>query len=169
MKIGLLLALVLSMSLLFLACSKGNNDEITISGITERNYNGELTGDFDATDWLNDNNFSEKINSLFIFEDTVNYETSKISTVEIVEYPNPVENIFYLHFNLSDDTVIKFVIVDESLKVYFKYASKLKIGNNLLAIQAEKLPRNKYFRIYYAFYDNSKTIYYRGHGDIKKK
>ena len=167
MKIRLFLAFI--MSLLFFACSKDNNEVITISGITERNNNGELIGNFDGTDWLNDNNIPEIVNSLFNFEDTANYETAEISTVEIVEYPNPVENIFNLHFNLSNETVIKFVIVDESLKVYYKYASKLNAGNNLLAIQTEQLPRNKYFRIYYAFYDNSRTIYYKGHGDIKKK
>jgi len=153
--------------LLMVACSTDNNSTITISGITECNAYGERTGAVDETDWTGDTYLPDTVYPLFNFSDDVDYTNASVAVVQIAGYPNPVNSEFRLNFNVSCQTVVKFIIVDENLNVYLAQTLKLDVGSNTVAIQTDGL-KSKYYRVYYAFYDSFKSIYFNGHGDILK-
>jgi len=162
--------LTLIITLLLTTCTKDEGGIINISGITTRDNVGNLLGGLDETDWTNDASFPDAVSSLLNFTETIDYSNAEISTIQIEAFPNPLESQFILNLSSSTGTVIKYIIVDEALKVYSEYALNLSAGNTLLAIQMNSsFPNNKYYRMYYAFYDKTKTIYFKGHGDLKKK
>jgi len=163
----------LIISLFLISCPKDKIDapdvRITITGITVRDEAGLLTGEVDTTDWNSDAAFPDKVNTLLNFTDTLDYSYVYNSTISISAYPNPFENQFIFRVSSTENTLMKYIIVDESLKVYTKRALNLTYGNHTFSILTDNLlPANKYYRIYYAFYNYTKTAYYKGHGDLKK-
>jgi hypothetical protein len=170
MKPGFFFTLMITF--LLTACSKDKNniETIFISGITERDNSGTLIGQPDETDWTSDTSFPKTIYSFLNFTDTVDYSNAEISEITYIEaYPNPINTVFVLQFGVSNSSVIKYIIVDDSLKLYTENAIKLQMGTYAIAIQTDSLyPKNKYYRLYYAFYDKTKKIFFKGHGDIKK-
>jgi hypothetical protein len=169
----LFLVLIITLSLL-IGCSKDNSepaskDTITISGITARNDIGAPTGTIDETDWTYDSYFPSVVNTLLNFTDTLNYSNALSGANEITAFPNPSDNNFAFHCTSTNETVIKYIIVDESLNVYAKRTMNISPGSHVQLILTEHpFQQNTYYRMYYAFYDKNKNVYYKGHGDLKK-
>lgn len=164
----------LIISLFLISCPKDKTEvpenKITITGITSRDAVGELLGEEDTTDWNYDSAFPDEVSTLLNFTDTLDYSNADTATISIYAYPNPFGNSFSLAFSSTNATITKFIIVDESLNIYAKHTFKLNSGNHDFLFLSENLfPANKYYRMYYAFYDYNKTTYYKGHGDLKKK
>jgi hypothetical protein len=163
----------LIISLFLISCPKDKTElpenTITITGITACDETGLLTGEVDTTDWNADAAFPDEVNTLLNFTDTLDYSYVYNSTISIFAYPNPFENQFSFTVSSTENTIMKYMIVDESLKVYTKGALNLNTGNHTISILTDNLfPANKYYRMYYALYNYTKTVYYKGHGDLKK-
>ncbi len=157
------------LSSILLGCSKDSDQLISIKGITQRDEGGNIMGNIDNTDWTNDSELPEKVIDFLNFNKTIDYTTAEVASLQILGYPNPFETTFRLEISCSKQTVCRFVIVDESLKVYLVNEMMLAVGGNSLALSGSSFPKNKNLRIYYAFYDSSETMYYKGHGDIRRK
>ncbi len=160
--------LFLLTSILF-GCSKDSDEIISIKGITERDNIGNILGNEDITDWSSDTEFPDRIVDFLNFHGALDYSISEVASLEIYGYPNPFESNIYFRVSCSKKTVCRFVIVDESLKIYFVHGLLLNVGSSAINLSASYFPRNKNLRIYYTFYDSSETIYYKGHGDIRRK
>jgi hypothetical protein len=165
--------LIILFALILFSCKKDNNtkDTITISGITERDNFGNPIGIIDDTDWSYDTNFPQTINSLLNFVDTVNYLDADTSTIQLFAYPNPIEKQFVFRFSSSKRTVLKYIIVDEFLNLYLKRCFKLRNGGEYMTnilTDDSIYPPKRFYRLFYAFYDHEKTIYFKGHGDLWK-
>jgi len=116
----------LIISLFLISCPKDKTEPptstITITGFTSRDEVGNPLGEKDTTDWTYDAMFPDEVNTLLNFADTQNYSYAYTSTLSIMAYPNPFGNQFCFTVSSAENTIMKFIIVDESLKVYTKRA-----------------------------------------------
>jgi hypothetical protein len=163
----------LIISLFLISCPKDKtdapDDRITITGITLRDEVGFPLGEEDSTDWINDAVFPDAVTVLLNFADTLDYSSTVTCMPSIMAFPNPVDNLFCIHAGISGPAIMKFIIVDENLRVYARNSVLLHSANQVYSISTDSLlSANKYYRMYYAFYDKTKTAYYKGHGDLKK-
>ena len=170
----ILIALIIAGSII--GCSKANLDKlsglITISGITARDANGTLIGTADTTDWTTEVDIPAAIVSKLNFSDTLDYSSNdSTGTITITAYPNPYDSIMALHCQSSGKVVMKYVIVDDSLKTYSKNTLRLASGTNIfmLNLSDSTIKSGKLYRMYYAFLGNNKNVFAKGHGDIQKK
>lgn len=160
--------------LLIVSCGSKKNAQpsIAISGITTRSIDGSNVGNLDADDWTNESNWPDFIQDKFNFTDSFNYyftsHTSTFST--LICFPNPCSSNCYLNIESLNQTIMKYILVDETTLVYQSGTIKLLPGLNYIQLYLpdSQYPRNKLYRLYYAMYDQDKTIYYKGHGDIMK-
>jgi hypothetical protein len=164
----------LIISLFLVSCPKDKTEPptnaITITGITVRDEVGFPLGEVDSTDWTYDAVFPDAVTQLLNFTDTLDYTNADTCSPSITAFPNPAANLFVIHAGISKQTIMKFIIVDESLKVYARNSVLLHSANQIYSISTDShFPANKYYRMYYTFYDKTKTAYYKGHGDLKKK
>lgn len=160
--------------LFFLSCDPKKNaqDSIAITGITARSTDGSNVGNIDADDWTNDSSWPDFIQEKFNFTDSFDYyfESQKSTFPSLICFPNPCSTNCYFSIESSNQTIMKYILVDETSLVYQQGTVKLSASHNMFQflLPDSQYPRNKYYRLYYAMYDQNKNIYYKGHGDIKK-
>ena len=147
-----------------------NQGNITISGITYRDITG-ATGSIDAEDWGIDKTWPTFITTKLMFTDTLDYTWNNDSATfsNMVAYPNPCTNIFSLALESTKPCIMKFIIVDGSANMQSQGTVRLHSGFNAMSldVSAPNFLSNNLYLMYYAFLDKSKTIYLKGHGDIK--
>ncbi|GBL35752.1 hypothetical protein EMGBS15_13470 [Filimonas sp.] len=157
---------------LLLSCGpkKNKTDTLTISGITYRDVSA-VPGSQDLDDWTSDAVWPDFISSKFNFVDTIDYSTGgDTSTLTLLGYPNPANTAITLNCQSSNATILKYIVVDQSVTVYSKDTYQIYPGYNSiqLSLSNTMYPANRLYRVYYAFYDKNKHCYFKGHGDIKK-
>ena len=142
----------------------------SIKGITMRDVNGALLGPMDLTDWNTNDLFPVAINSSFNFTDTLDYAGADTSTLDIVCYPNPFQQLVTLNINSTNPTICKLLLIDETNTIYLQHSFALLNGANQLYFDLgdSSLQSNKLYRFYYKFYDEQKNCYASGHGDLEK-
>jgi hypothetical protein len=100
---------------------KGNvakpSDDIVFRGIRVTDVNGRVYEN-DLTDWLLDENWNDKENSLFVEKMTNLCNTENID-YKVVTYPNPCNGIFNLYISKPIESRIAFRIVDRNYNVLF--------------------------------------------------
>ena len=170
---------ILLITLFITSCSKETENggtlqlqfvSTSIKGITKRDMNGALLGPIDVTDWNTNDLFPASINANFNFTDTLDYTGADTSTVDIVCYPNPFQQIVALQINSSNATIFKLLLIDEANTIYMQHSFALHSGGNPLIydLTDANLQPNKLYRLYYKFYNQQKKNYASGHGDLKK-
>ncbi len=148
---------------------KAVTGKINFSGITATDEFGNYIGEVDSSDWTNDGDFPDDIQNRLNFSDTFNYANTETGVASVDAFPNPVHSQFQLLFSSAKPSILKYIIVDESLTEYGRAIMRLDSKFSAVSVSANSFPDNKYFRVYYAFYNSSKTAFYKGHGDLIKK
>jgi hypothetical protein len=170
---------ILLITLFITSCSKETENggtlqlqfvSTSIKGITKRDMNGALLGPIDVTDWNTNDLFPASINANFNFTDTLDYTGADTSTVDIVCYPNPFQQIVALQINSSNATIFKLLLIDEANTIYMQHSFALHSGGNPLIydLTDANLQPNKLYRLYYKFYNQQKKNYASGHGELQK-
>jgi hypothetical protein len=175
------------LSLALGACSKDTTapgiDFGADNGYTIRDSRGILTYAADPTDWTNDAMWNRSETGLF---SKYNLPLDKSSTLangwNIITYPNPISeggrNILLAQFNQLGAAIpagagelrMAYAIVDANytLQAEADVISSRNSFNIALQYDAAKFHANTLYRIYYVMYDDTnKTVYYKGHGDVK--
>lgn len=172
--------IILLITLVITSCSKESEESAnggtmqfvstSIKGITMRDMNGALIGSVDATDWKTNDLFPASINAYFNFTDTLDYTGADTSTLDIVCYPNPFEQINVLQINSTNPTILKLLLIDETNTIYMQFTFALHSGDNPLVFDLgdASIQPNKLYRLYYKFYNQQKKNYASGHGDLQK-
>lgn len=172
--------IILLITLVITSCSKESEENAnggtmqfvstSIRGITMRDMNGAFIGTIDASDWKTNDLFPAAINAYFNFTDTLDYTGADTSTVDIVCYPNPLEQINVLRINSTNPTILKLLLIDETNTIYMQFTFALHSGDNPLVFDLgdASIQPNKLYRLYYKFYNQQKKNYASGHGDLQK-
>jgi hypothetical protein len=170
---------ILLITLFITSCSKETENggtlqlqfvSTSIKGITKRDMNGALLGPIDVTDWNTNDLFPAAINSHFNFTDTLDYTGADTSTLDIVCYPNPFQQINIIRINSTNPTILKLILTDETDTIYMQFSFALHSGDNPLVFNLDdaNLQSNKLYRLYYKFYNQQKKNYASGHGELQK-
>ena len=159
------LLLVFSAFFLLSTCSKDENEIINISGITQRDYMGNLIGSADSDDWGINDVWPSSVEALF---QKTNQQKSAATIIDLSNlagagYPNPAKDIICFNFPMPSQYYCDLRIVDSQLNIL----SQLDSVQNCISLQFHSaFTKNKLYRIYYKTYATDKVVY-RGHGDFK--
>lgn len=154
----------------FLLASGCQDDEgIKFEGIIARGLNNEPLGTIgsnDLNDWQNEGELSAEVMKLLDFDLDLDLTGTSVSSVQMAAYPNPVSNSFRLDFGSIQNSVIRIVIVNESMKVLFRESFVGIYSIEFDMRDPKKFPNNEIVRIYYSFSALDNPNYYIGHGDV---
>ena len=164
---------------LLFSCKKEDVFRIDASQITSRDVFGNIISAPDPSDWTITDVWNSREIELFNFSDTITSAAlNRPDTVSFIGmYPNPVSKSGQLRFDVgltNPPTKIKLVFVDESFNVILRETFLLPRHSNsnfsTLALsfnmQYSSFEVNKYYRVYYSFFDRNGMTSRRGHGDI---
>jgi hypothetical protein len=179
-----------SLSLALGACSKNSTPTPTIDfgandGYTIRDSRGMLTYAADPTDWTLDATWNDSETALFAkYNLSLTQPPALANGWTIIAYPNPIpvdgRNTVLAEFNQLGVTIptgagagelrMAYTIVDANYTVQAEgdVSNSNKGFNVVFQYDAAKFRANTLYRIYYVMYnDTNKTVYYKGHGDVK--
>lgn len=168
-----LIGLVLFFTLINTACRKTDPPfEVDVSGITETDIYGNLSGYVDYTDWTRDNSWSAF--ELNLFETPTAAQLAGTETADIVlypVYPNPLVLTVGFSFNTNKVTLLQLVITDKLLNIKYRTYLTTQAGSNnlLVGLDATKYINNSNYRLYYCFYSLTDGQFFKGHGDLQLK
>jgi hypothetical protein len=179
------LLVLLSLTSLATACRK-DDEEPTIdfglnNGYSPRYGNNLPAGQDDPTDWTHDATWNATEQGFFsTLGVALGGSPAQIGTWYSSVYPNPVAAGGTGYFTVlptsgsQSPTVpttvrAQLVVVDAKYKVLDTFdAPAGKAVTVVLAFPAAKYPADNLYRVYYVVYEpTQKTVYYRGHGDVK--
>jgi hypothetical protein len=179
------LLLLLALTSLATACRK-DNDEPTIdfgpnNGFTMRTGTNLPTGQTDPTDWTHDATWNATEQGFFsTLGVALGGSPTQVGTWYSSAYPNPVVaggrgNFTVLPTTGSQSTTVpttvraQLVVVDARYKVLDTFDAPAGQAVTVdLAFPAAKYLAGNLYRVYYVVYEpTQKTVYYRGHGDVK--
>jgi hypothetical protein len=153
-----------AVSLALTSCQSGP-DKNDFTEITERNAFAEPTGEADATDWMFNEEWSDKEKKLFVKYNTYKHPPIENVPMDVLAYPNPVADLFFFHnphINLQTKMHVRFV--DKKLNVLYKNDN---IQAYSMAFDVKPhAGNNKYVRMYYMLVRNDSCVA-KGHGDWK--
>ena len=135
-----------------------NKPYVDFTKITSIDIHGIPMNSGDPNDWIIRTDFQpiERLlfneNSGFLFKD-----------LELVEYPNPFNDIIQLRIGINQDERIDLFLVNENFEIEQKFI-QLQSGNYSLLLDNPNYNGN-YYRLYYKIYSDNE-IYY-GSGDLK--
>jgi hypothetical protein len=155
---GLLILLVTT----GLGCKKekqSDTKKIYFTGISPKDQNGNTVAAPDSNDWNTSDVWADQEEALFSNKYTAN--CTPTTGYNIMAYPNPCRNVFYLDLRKNPSTRMELRLVDENFKVLFSSDS---ITENNLAVQAGALGIKGTVRLYYKFIENN--CEFKGHGDV---
>jgi hypothetical protein len=145
------------------------DDDLVFEGILLRdptNQNFGTKGSRDLNDWENDGKLSKDVLKLLDFDSDVDLTGTDVSTVQIAAYPNPTAYSFVLNFSLSNSSLVKIIIVNQSMKVLYQ-SSFMETSNLVIDVSdPKKFPDGKIVRVYYSVSAAENPNYYVGHGDV---
>jgi hypothetical protein len=189
MKQHYLKALALfSLSLALSACGKDKTTTPAIDfganeGYTGRDATWQLTGPNAPTDWATDATWNDSEKALFTGYDLV-YDQPMVpaSVWKVTAHPNPValnsKNQFTMSLDKTNPAIpnppsglhFAYRVVDAHYTV-LEWSESTGVDKNnagIISYASSKYSANTLYRLYYVVYDNKdKTVFYKGHGDIK--
>ncbi|MBS1617691.1 MAG: hypothetical protein JST76_04190 [Bacteroidetes bacterium] len=152
------------------ACKKSN--DITISGYTARDENGNLVGAADTSDWKTDAAIPDIVLNTFNTTPytSVSGATESHFNSSITAYPNPAIGPFVIHIVNNYYTVYasQWLLVDQKLLVLKSFDFSVGSGYTIKTIDISGLSSGLY-RLYYVFRDPHGTVVAQGYGDIQKQ
>ncbi len=179
------LLVLLALASLATACRK-DDDEPTIDfgpngGYSMRDLTNLPAGQNDPTDWTHDATWSSTEQNLFsALGLALGGSLAQVGTWYSSVYSNPTKADAFGNFTvlstsgsqsptLPATVRVRLVVVDAKCKV-LDTADHLagKAVTVALPFPVARYPADKLYRIYYVVYEpTQKTVYYRGHGDVK--
>jgi hypothetical protein len=151
-------------TLLLVSCESGT-DKNDFTKITGRNAFAEPTGETDPTDWMMDEEWSDKEKKLFVKYNSYKHPEIENVPMDVLAYPNPVADLFFFHnphINLQTKMHVRFV--DKKFSVLYK-----KDDIQAYSMTFDVRPYagdSKYVRMYYMLIRNDSCVA-KGHGDWK--
>ncbi len=152
-------------------CEKITPFSIDTSRITATDATGALTGETDASDWTQDNSWSETEKALFR-ADLVDLAGMEKAAIQMQPaYPNPCSDQTTLLFTTSLPTKMRIVVTDDKANKLASYSLQTDAGLNAYIIPFSNsiYQAGKSYRVYYGFDAPGQLLYYFGHGDIRLK
>lgn len=131
---------------------------IDFTKITSTNSQGEPTNNGDENDWIIRNDFQLVERLLFNENSVFSYKD-----IELIEYPNPLNDIIQLQIDNSQIEYVDFFLVNENFEIEQEFI-QLQSGNYAFLLDNPDYNGN-YYRLYYKIYSDNE-IYY-GSGDLK--
>jgi hypothetical protein len=168
------LLILLACLALLLGCKK-DGSAISIEGFYMTDNTGNYIGQHGPADddWTLKTSLSAREMALFDFP--TNTPDEIIGTGEgtiasrVSAYPNPFGDIQTYHVESSLPVVVRLVVVDQDLKVLYKYAIRIEnIRNIALPFDDDTFPVGRSFRVYFSFSAEGKPNFKVGYGDIQK-
>jgi hypothetical protein len=179
------LLVLLTLTSLATACRK-DKEQPTIDfgpkdGYSPRYGNNLPAGQDDPTDWTHDATWNATEQDLFsTLGVALGGSPTQVGTWYSSAYPNPVVaggtgNFTVLPTTGSQSTTVpttvraQLVVVDTRYKVLNTFDVPAGKGTTVaLSFPTAKYPASNLYRVYYVVYEpTQKTVYYRGHGDVK--
>lgn len=161
------------LTLFTFGCSKDVNLS-DFANVYVTDYNGApLAGDLSDGQWLN-RSFSENEMALFTDLDTVNTTNTSTPASALVRYayPNPFSDLLgvpiLLDTDFNGDIIVKYVVVNRSMKVVQKAAQRLHATSSAYFSVIPTFPAGNY-RIYFTLSANDNEHFYKGWGNIERK
>lgn len=160
------LAFVAATTFFLASCEKGT-DTHDFTKITERDAFAEFSGEVDPTDWMLNEEWSDKEKKLFIKYNT--YKHPKVAKIPagMLAYPNPVNDLLFFHnphINLQTTMDVRFV--DQKFNL-IKKIDGVQAYSTTFDIQP-LAGNSEYVRMYYMLIRNDSCVA-KGHGDWKLK
>ncbi len=160
---------LLLLSCLF-SCKKENNSLFNFGRITTVDSICQPVGVIDSTDWTYDTTWvAEELNFVH-FIDTVTSTDTLTGTIYVAPVcPNPTNGLFYLNVVAQRECQLKCALVNTNRQLVGYLAKRTlpgpsSVGFDVRTVSAAR--KNRYYRLYYAFYTSRDSLYYKGHGDI---
>jgi hypothetical protein len=142
--------------------------QITISGYTPTDANGNIMGAVDASDWTLNEAWSDKETNLFsgISSGDLTGTSSGAVTVSPA-FPNPCTLSFGMQIQTASVCKLRFTVVDDRLRVYESGTIPLTAGSHSFGVtlDVDNIPEGLY-RIYYSFDAQGAPMFVKGHGDV---
>jgi hypothetical protein len=179
------LLVLLALASLATACHK-DDEEPTIDfgpngGYSNRDVTNLPVGQNDPTDWTHDATWTSTEQGFFSSLGlALGGSSAQVGTWYSSVYPNPVKadglgNFTVLSTNGSQSSTVpttvrvQLIIVDAKYKVLATLDQPAgKAVTVSIPFPAAKYPAGNIYRVYYVVYEpTQKTVYYRGHGDVK--
>jgi hypothetical protein len=155
----------LALTALALASCQSGPDKNDFTKITERNAFAEPSGETDPTDWMFNEEWSDKEKKLFVKYNTYKYPPIENVPMDVLAYPNPVTDLFFFHNpHINPQTKMDVRFVDKK----FNLIKKMD-GIHAYSMTFDVRPYagdSKYVRMYYMLIRNDSCIA-KGHGDWK--
>jgi hypothetical protein len=174
-----------SLTLALGSCGKDKTTtpDIDFGGYTGRDTQGKLTSPFDPTDWTTDATWNSSETDLFA-KHNLSFSQPLVPTSvwKVYTRGNPVPVGGTTDFVMEVDKtnpalpvtpnewIMSFVLVDARYNVV-DWAETNGVNKNFagrIAYPAAKYNTDTLYRLYYVIFNkDTKTVYYKGHGDIK--
>ena len=151
---------LLASVLLFIhACDSHNCNTSLFTGITARDYNGNLLSGPDPDDWNFDEDWGKSVSNLF--DSNFDTDCNPPYPYAIFAYPNPCDGTFALTFDKDSVTSVELRLVNF---VCGTLVTLDDITERNIFIQPENNDQKGIVRLYYKFVRDG--CEFRGHGDI---
>jgi hypothetical protein len=177
-----------SLSLALSACGKDKTTTPDVDfganeGYTGRDARWQLTSPNDPTDWTADVTWNNAEKDLFA-SDNLLFDVPMVpaNVWKITLHPNPValgsENQFTMWLDKTNPAIpnppggllFSYKVVDARYNVLdWRESSGVdKNSGSIISYPASKFSANTLYRIYYVVFDKyERTVFYKGHGDVK--
>ncbi|HWB62921.1 MAG TPA: hypothetical protein VG603_05365 [Chitinophagales bacterium] len=157
--------------LFFSSCKKDVVEVLDFSKYTSTDNDCSITGPIDSTAWKNDVLNRTRDTARLIFSDDLFVTDSMAGTITLnPPCPNPSDGLFIWNINTTRQCKLKVVCINLSNEVIYYNAyrlvgGKMTVGFNFKGNSAFKAGNN--YRLYFAFYTATDSLYYSGHGDFR--
>lgn len=170
----LLLTLAVLITFSWTTCKKSGGDPIRIEGFSLYDYNGNLIGRSGPpdSDWTYMSRLSVREMALFDFQSNTTLDSTSVDGGRpgIGIFPNPINTQLQVYNTVGTKTVLKLVVVNQSLRVFQKLMYKIDPGVTTIRLDFDDrsiYPDKSAYRIYYSLSAKGAPDFKFGYGDIK--
>lgn len=155
------------------SCKKeiSNTTTFDYSDFTVTDTSCLFTGHVDTTDWAYDVIWSSFETALLNFSDTISEIDSLTGYVQVsAACSNPSGGLFIVGTTVEKACVMRIAVVNNKQELIYYRAVKLTGGPIINAFDFRytgAFHKNENYRMYYGFYNSTRTLYYKGHGDFR--
>jgi hypothetical protein len=163
---------ILFIVLAFTSCKKTTVTPVDFSKITVVDASCVYVGEIDSTDWTYDASWTTQELAFMKFTDTsVVVTDSSTGYVQLSgACSNPNDGLFIIGMNTQRQCKMKLVCVNTDMQILYYNTRKFTGGPIVTSYDFRNntsFHKNQNYRIYYAFYNATDSLYYKGHGDFR--
>jgi len=156
------------LAVLITGCGKHNAAPVhpcgTVEGISAVDVNGVQVFPPDTTDWRTADDWCDEVEGLFPTIPGLVW-TDELDSSAIMGFPNPCQELFFLHLDNDTTTYVDVRIVNDQFQPLIATDS---IGAPMILFDVDSLglDTGDLFRVYYRIVNADGTAH-RGHGDMR--